>query len=178
MAPLLTNTNPAHTHLSISAQHEPMSPLLTSTHPAHTHVSIAHRHPTGTHLANTCLHLWPTRTHVAIAYQHSPSTHPCLHCSPAPIQRTRMSPSLANTHPWLHCSPAPTERTHMSPSLASTHPAHTHVSISGQQAPTNAHQGHCCVSPGRGLSTSTPKLSEICYFTNLSWPPGFPYCNL
>ena len=124
-------------------------------------------------ISYSCVHCWstankhtpmspllasthPTHTHVSIAGQHPPSTHPCLHCWPAPTQHKPMSPLLANTHP-----------------------ASTHVSISGQQAPTNAHQGHCCASPGRGLSTSTtPKLSEICYLTKVTWPSGFPYCNL
>ena len=117
---------------------------------------------TSTHLANTCFHLGPARTHVSIVYQHPPSTHPWLHCSPSPTEGTHMSPSLASTNPCLHCLPAPTQRTHMSPFLASTHPAHTHVSISGQQTPTNAYQCHCCVSPGRGLSTSSgPKLVTL-----------------
>merc|ERR1712035_100983 len=57
----------------------------------------------------------------------------------------------------------------MSPLLTSTQPAHTHVPIAGQHPPSKhpclhfwpaiTHQGHCCASPGRGLSTSsTPKL--------------------
>ena len=65
MSPLLLNTHPSHTYVSIAAQHPPsthpclypclhccsaptqhtpMSPLLFNTHPAHTHVSIADQH--------------------------------------------------------------------------------------------------------------------------------------
>merc|ERR1712216_973718 len=166
--PFLTNTNPAYTHVSIAYQHPPNAHTCLHLWPARTHVSIAYQRPTSTHPCLRCSPA-PTRmhTHVSISCQHAPmsplliSTHPCLHCSPAPTECTHMSPFLASAHPWLHCLAAPTEHTPMSPFLDSTHPAHTHVSISDQQAPTNAHQGHCCASPGRGLSTSsTPKWAR------------------
>ena len=70
-------------------QHASMSPLLTSTHLAHTYGFIVHQHPPSTHMSPSLA-----------------STHPCLHCLPAPTQRTPMSPSLASKHP-----PTPTKAT-------------------------------------------------------------------
>ena len=85
MSPLLINTRPARTHVSIAAQHPP------STHPCLRCCSAPTRHaPMSPLLFSTR----PTHTHVCIAAPHPPSTRPCLHCYSAPTQHTPMSPLL------------------------------------------------------------------------------------
>merc|ERR1712121_95485 len=83
-----------------------------------------------------------------------------------------MSPLFASTHRvHTHVSNSG-QHAPMAPLLSSTHLAHTHGSIAGQHPPSahpcfhfwpaSTHQGHCCASPGRGLSTSsTPKLVTL-----------------
>ena len=50
------------------------------------------------------------------------------------------------------------------------------VSMPGQQAPTKA---TAVLLPAVGCPRVVPRNGpEIGYLTNLSWPPGFLYCNL
>ena len=87
----------------------------------------------------------PTHSNVSIAGQPPRSKHPCLHFWPAHTNVSIAGQHPPSKHPCLHLWPAST------------------------------HQGHCCASPGRGLSTSS---TEIGYLTKVSWPPGLPHCNL
>merc|ERR1712121_79407 len=102
------------------------------------------------------------------------STHPTHTPSSVVISThtTHMpSPWLISTHtmhtpsPWMISS-------HPTHSCLHCWAAHTNVSIAGQHPPSkhpclhlwpaSTHQGHCCASPGRGLSTSsTPKLVTL-----------------
>ena len=106
MCPLLTSTRPCVHCWSATNKHTPMSPLLANTQPSRTHVSIAGQHPAITH---PCLHCWPAhnqhtpvspllastlpaRTHVSIAGQHPASTHPCLYCFSLFMKIPRVTP--------------------------------------------------------------------------------------
>ena len=178
-----TSTHPCRHCWSAPNKHTPMFPLLTSTQPARAHVSIADEHATNTRTHVSMLpqprcSQHPHNAHsTSMADQHPPNAHSISSGDQHPHNTHSISMAEQHdpTHRCLHRWPTPTQQAPMSPLLTSTQPAHTHVSIAGQHPPSkhpclhlwpaSNHQGHCCASPGRGLSTSsTPKLVilQIC----------------
>ena len=128
---------------------------------------MAAQHPPNAHL---CLDCCPTHT------QH---THPCLDCCPAPTQYIPMSPLLLSNHTPAPLSPLLLSSHGPVPLLLSNHkPAPLSpllLSSHEQWPPTKA---TAVLFPAVGCPRVVPKISEMCSLTNVTWPPGLPYCNL
>ena len=100
---------------------------------------------------------------------------PCLASNHPPL---RLFLCLASNHPpmWLFlCLASNHLPQRLFLCLASNHPPMLRFFWPGQQP---ASMATAVFFPAVGCPRIVPKISEMCSLTNVTWPPGLPYCNL